>query len=119
MPWQQKKKKSQLSSDEESVEEQREKGMSKKKSEDVDADVADFALVTVPRRRLIRWCNEPFFERAVKDSYIRLGIGRDSKTQKACYRLCKIIGVESRKEYSFPPDVNQKPVSSCSSHLCF
>jgi hypothetical protein len=47
----------------------------------------------------------------VRHCYVRLGIGRDSKTQKACYRLCRIVGVESKKEYSFPPDGNQKAVS--------
>jgi RNA polymerase-associated protein RTF1 len=115
-PWQQKNRKAtqlqQESSDDESMDERREKESSKKRSEDVDADVEDFALVTIPRRRLIRWCNEPFFEEAVKHCYIRLGIGRDAKTQKACYRLCRVVGVESKKEYSFPPEPNQKPVSN-------
>ena len=113
-PWQQKGRKTQLqreSTDEESIDEKREKESSRKRSEDVIADVHDFGQVTIPRRRLIRWCNEPFFEEAVKNSYVRLGIGRDSKTQKSCYRLCKVVGVEARKEYSFPPEQNQKPVS--------
>lgn len=112
-PWQQTRKKTQVqeSTDEESIDERHEKEPSKKKSEDVEADIDDFALVTIPRRRLIRWCNEPFFENAVKNCYIRLGIGRDSKTQKACYRLCRVVGVEPRKEYTFPPEPNKKPVS--------
>ncbi|KAL3799735.1 hypothetical protein HJC23_010385 [Cyclotella cryptica] len=116
-PWQQKGRKTtqleQESSDEESVDEKREKDASiKRKGDDIDADVEDFVLVAIPRRRLIRWCNEPFFEDAVKNFYVRLGIGRDNKTQKACYRLCKIVGVETKAEYSFPPEPNQKPVST-------
>mmetsp|Transcript_28147 Transcript_28147/g.57693 ORF Transcript_28147/g.57693 Transcript_28147/m.57693 type:complete len:965 (+) Transcript_28147:104-2998(+) len=79
---------------------------------DIDADVEDYGKVTIPRRRLIRWCNEPYFEQAVTDFYVRLGIGRDMKTQKACYRLCKIVGVETKTEYSFPPVGNQKPIST-------
>jgi RNA polymerase-associated protein RTF1 len=115
-PWQQKgRKTTQLeeeSSDEESVDEKREKeASSKRKGDEIDADVEDFVLVAIPRRRLARWCNEPFFEDAVKNFYVRLGIGRDSKTQKACYRLCRIVGVETKGEYSFPPEPNQKPVS--------
>ncbi|KAL7521219.1 hypothetical protein ACHAWX_005912 [Stephanocyclus meneghinianus] len=116
-PWQQKgRKTTQLeeeSSDEESTNEKREKeASSKRKGDEIDADVEDFVLVAIPRRRLTRWCNEPFFEDAVKNFYVRLGIGRDSKTQKACYRLCRIVGVETKGEYSFPPEPNQKPVST-------
>jgi RNA polymerase-associated protein RTF1 len=115
-PWQQTARKTtQLereSSEDESFDERRGKEPGRKRAEDIPADLQDFSLVTIPRRRLIRWCNEPFFEDAIKQCYVRLGIGRDSKTQKACYRLCKVIGVESKKEYSFPPELNQMPVSS-------
>lgn len=79
----------------------------------VEADLEDFMKVTIPRRRLSRWCNEPYFEEAVMNFYVRLAIGRDNKTQKPCYRLSKIIGVASNeKEYKFPPYPNQKPVAT-------
>ena len=77
----------------------------------VEADLEDFKKVTIPRRRLARWCNEPYFEEAVINFYVRLAIGRDNKTQKPCYRLCKIIGVEKAKKYEFPSYNNQEKVS--------
>ena len=77
----------------------------------VEADLEDFKKVTLPRRRLARWCNEPYFDEAVMSFYVRLAIGRDGKTQKPCYRLCKITGIARAKEYQFPPYANQKPVS--------
>ena len=119
-PWQQKERKTtQLSADsgeDESVDEEDKdfkgpKGQSQRRAADIEADVEDYSRVAIPRRKLIRWCNEPFFEDAVKHFYVRLGIGRDMKTQKACYRLCRIVGVVSKSEYSFPPTENQKPVS--------
>uniref|UniRef100_A0A7S3QBD1 Plus3 domain-containing protein n=1 Tax=Chaetoceros debilis TaxID=122233 RepID=A0A7S3QBD1_9STRA len=68
-----------------------------------EADLVDFQKVTIPRRRLSRWCNEPYFARSVADFYVRLALGRDQQTQKPCYRLCKIVGVETRKDqYQFP-----------------
>jgi RNA polymerase-associated protein RTF1 len=128
-PWQQKQKKvSQLakSSDDESMgveeDQQMPGGASERRTEDVEAELEDYTKVWIPRRRLIRWCNEPFFGKAVKNFYVRLGIGRDNKTQKACYRLCRINGVKSKDEYTFPQNENQqKPVSGlpvCAS-LCF
>ena len=120
-PWQQKKKAVQLakSSDDESMgvdDDQPTPGQSERRTEDAEAELEDYTKVWIPRRRLIRWCNEPFFEKAVKDFYVRLGIGRDNKTQKACYRLCKISGVKTKDEYTFPQNENQKPVSGIPVH---
>lgn len=125
-PWQQKGKKKQLavSSDEEvddaSMGEFEEDGQhqtpsgSRARMEDIEAEIEDYIKVSIPRRRLMRWCNEPFFEKAVKNFYVRLGIGRDNKSQKACYRLCQITGIVSKNEYSFPATENQKAVSVAS-----
>lgn len=116
-PWQQKGKKKQLSesSDDELVgdvvDQQTPTGSAKRRTEDLVAELEDYIKVTVPRRKLILWCNEPFFEKAVRNFYVRLGIGRDKVTQKPCYRLCKITGVVSKNEYSFSPVENQKQVS--------
>ena len=83
-------------------------------TEFVPADVADYAKVTIPRRRLSRWCHEPFFEQAVTGMYVKLAVGKDSqKSMKSCYRLCQIVGVETRPaEYAFPPEKgsNRTPV---------
>merc|ERR1739844_720102 len=40
----------------------------------IEADLTDFRKVTMPRRRLARWCNEPYFEEAVLNFYVRLAI---------------------------------------------
>ena len=82
-----------------------------KRTADAEATLEDYYKVSIPRRRLVRWCNEPFFEMAVKNFYVRLGIGRDNMTQKACYRLCRVTGLVVKSEYSFPPDQNHNVVS--------
>lgn len=120
-PWQQKgKKKAPIaeSSDDESMgidddrqDSQQTPSSAQRRTEDIEAELEDYIKVSIPRRRLMRWCNEPFFEKAVKNFYVRLGIGRDNKTQRACYRLCQIVGIVTKNEYSFPPVDNQKPVS--------
>jgi len=89
-------------------------GGGRRRTADAEAVLEDYQKLTVPRRRLMRWCHEPFFERAVRDFYVRLGIGRDHKTQKACYRLCRITGVVDKSEYGFPRTEGQKPVSASS-----
>jgi RNA polymerase-associated protein RTF1 len=120
-PWQVKakdKKKTQLeaaeSSDESMADAKKgdEEEPKKKMTEDVEAEHEDYAKVCIPRRRLIRWCHEPYFENAIKNCYVRIGIGRDNKTQKACYRLCKIDGIVTKDAYTFPADEGQNPVRS-------
>jgi RNA polymerase-associated protein RTF1 len=77
------------------------------------ADLAEYIMVTLPRRRLGRWCNEPFFEGAVKNCYVKLFIGED-ENGKRCYRLCRIVGVKKSPSgtYSLPPVKKEKPVST-------
>lgn len=79
---------------------------------EVEADLADYQKVTIPRRRLAQWCNEPFFENAVQGCYVRLGIG-ESDDGKKLYRLCEVIHVGVGKSmYTFPPlNRKEKPVS--------
>lgn len=118
-PWQKKKATkatTQLqaaeSSDESMVDvEEEDKDEPVKRTEDLEAEQEDYAKVSIPRRRLIRWCTEPYFVHAIKNFYVRIGIGRDNKTQKACYRLCKIEGIVEKDAYTFPASEGQKPVS--------
>lgn len=117
-PWQKaaKKKVTQLQaaeSDDESMKDVEEEDVDEpvKRTEDVEAEQEDYAKVSIPRRRLIRWCNEPYFLTAIKNFYVRIGIGRDNKTQKACYRLCKIDGIVEKDAYTFPASEGQSPVS--------
>jgi len=73
----------------------------------VEADYGDFRkLITIPRRRLSRWCHEPFFEKAVLNFYVRVTVGRDPVTQKPSYKLCKInnVIVKENEEYEFPAE---------------
>lgn len=88
-------------------------GTAKTSAGDADAGLEDFLKVTVPRRRLARWCNEPFFKDAVHDCFVRLFIGEDDSGVKV-YRLCEIIGVNtSNKSYKFPiAKKGDKPVST-------
>lgn len=66
------------------------------------AGLEDFLKVTIPRRRLARWCNEPFFTAAVLECFVRLFIGEDDKGEKV-YRLCEIVDVKvDNQSYKFP-----------------
>ena len=78
----------------------------------VEADLEDYQKITLPRRRLGRWCNEPYFKESVMNCYVKLFIGENDQG-KRCYRLCKIIGVGTTKPYLLPPVKNQKPVCIC------
>lgn len=100
-----------ISEDEGEDEENRREGV-ERRTEDADAELEDYHKVYIPRRRLMRWCNEPYFENAITNFYVRLGVGRDSKTQKPCYRLCKIVEVVTKEEYSFPQIENQPRVKT-------
>lgn len=77
----------------------------------VEADLDDYQKITLPRRRLGRWCNEPYFKEAVLNCYVKLFIG-ENDIGKRCYRLCKIVDIKSSKNYQLPPVKNQKPVST-------
>lgn len=76
----------------------------------VDADLDDYQKITLPRRRIGRWCNEPYFQEAVMNCFVKLFIG-ENEQGKRCYRLCKIVGVNTSKPYQLPPLKNQKAVS--------
>lgn len=66
------------------------------------AGVDDFKKCTIPRRRLARWCSEPFFEAAVLNCFVRVLIGEDDEGVKV-YRLCEITDVKvGVKVYKFP-----------------
>ena len=118
-PWQQKKAKSTVSRLDQMSDDESDESVAAKKgrndssaapqSEAPKAEAEDFAKVTIPRRRLARWCNEPFFTKAVKDSFVRLMIGEDEDGEKA-YRLCQIVGVvKGDKTYKFPT-ANRKDI---------
>ena len=80
---------------------------------EADAGFDDFLKVTIPRRRLARWCNEPFFNAAVLECFVRLFIGEDEKENKM-YRLCEIVDVKTdKKSYKFPTtNRDEKPVTT-------
>ena len=80
-------------------------------SKAVEADLEHYHKVTLPRRRLARWCNEPFFTDAVRGCFVKLFIG-ENEDGKRCYRLCKIVDVKADKQYELPRIKNEKPVSS-------
>jgi RNA polymerase-associated protein RTF1 len=78
-----------------------------------DAGLEDFLKVTIPRRRLARWCNEPFFDAAVLECFVRLFIGEDDQGEKV-YRLCEIVDVKvDKRSYKFPlMNKNDTPIST-------
>ena len=78
-----------------------------------DANLEDYRNVTIPRRRLERWCNEPYFDQAVVKFYVRLALGQDQKTLKTYYRLCEIMAVKvNPREYQFPCAPGNKPTKT-------
>mmetsp|Transcript_1491 Transcript_1491/g.3108 ORF Transcript_1491/g.3108 Transcript_1491/m.3108 type:complete len:996 (-) Transcript_1491:76-3063(-) len=70
------------------------------------AELEDYLLVTLSRARLGKWCNEPYFEKAVKKCFVKLFVG-ENEEGKRCYRLCRIVSVESSKQpYTLPKAKN-------------
>lgn len=89
-------------SDEEMADGDGERGGDMQKSKAAEATLEDFVKVTIPRRRLSRWCNEPFFEAAIRNCFVKLFVGEDDSGKK-CYRLCEIVDVKSGGlTYKFP-----------------
>ena len=79
----------------------------------VEATLDDYIQISLPRRRLARWCHEPYFNEAVIGCFARVFIGPDKSTGEKMYRLCEIVNVtKGKKEYKFPSVPNEKPVSS-------
>ena len=76
-----------------------------------EAELEEYQKITLPRRRLGRWCNEPYFRDAVMNCFVKLFIG-ENDLGKRCYRLCKIVDVKTHKPYQLPPVNNQKPVTT-------
>jgi RNA polymerase-associated protein RTF1 len=77
----------------------------------MEAGLEEYQKITLPRRRLGRWCNEPYFKEAVMNCFVKLFIG-ENDLGKRCYRLCKIVEVKTHKPYQLPPVSNQKPVTT-------
>jgi RNA polymerase-associated protein RTF1 len=66
------------------------------------AELEDYLLVTISRARLGKWCNEPYFEKAVVKCFVKLFVG-ENEEGKRCYRLCRIVAVEKAKQpYALP-----------------
>ena len=79
----------------------------------LEATLEDYIQIALPRRRLARWCHEPYFNEAVIGCFARVFIGPDKSTGEKMYRLCEIVNVtKGKKEYKFPSVPNEKPVSS-------
>lgn len=115
-PWQKKKPtktSSRLDKDEEVAASDEEDTAFQPEKEIVEAELEDYMQITLPRRRLARWCIEPYFDQAVDGCFVRLFIG-ESEDGKKCYRLCEIVDVEKGKtEYKFPVSSSKdKPVSA-------
>jgi RNA polymerase-associated protein RTF1 len=78
------------------------------------AELEDYMLVTISRARLAKWCNEPYFEKAVMKGFVKLFVG-ENEEGKRCYRLCRIVSVDKSKQpYSLPKAKNasrkEKPI---------
>lgn len=85
-----------------------------------DAELDDYLKITLSRRKLGRWCNEPYFKKAVVGCFAKLFIG-ENEQGKRCYRLCRIVDVQPapKGSYSLPAVKKDKPVSFSASKSCF
>lgn len=63
------------------------------------ATFEEYIPIVIPRSKLQKWANEPYFSTAVKGCYVKYSIGVDKATGKRCYRLCKVEGVEKFPNY--------------------
>ena len=118
-PWQKKaqeakakkKTKSQLDEYEDEEEDDVMEGTQKTSSKVIKpAELEDYLLVTLSRARLGKWCNEPYFQKAVMNCFVKLFVG-ENEEGKRCYRLCRIVSVDrSKQPYSLPKVKKGKPV---------
>lgn len=72
-------------------------------AEEPEADVDDIRSITIPRRRLLKWFMEPFFEETIVGCFVRIGIGVSS-TGSSIYRCCFVKNVDAKdpdKAYKF------------------
>ncbi|CAJ1949813.1 unnamed protein product [Cylindrotheca closterium] len=76
-----------------------------------EAELEDYLKITVSRRKLGRWCNEPFFKKSVVGCFVKLFIGENDQG-KRCYRLCRIVDVQPapKGSYALPAVKKEKPV---------
>lgn len=87
----------------------KEEEQAKKTHYGIEAVYEDYKTICLPRRRLARWCNEPFFEKAVVNSFVRFGLGIHKQTKKQVYLFCKVVGVvPNSQRYAFPKVAGQK-----------
>jgi len=71
------------------------------------AELEEYKLVTLSRTRLKMWCNEPYFQKAVVNGFVKLFVG-ENEDMKRCYRLCRVIAVERAKQPYKLPKANKK-----------
>lgn len=78
-----------------------------------EAELPDYLKITISRRKLGKWCNEPYFKQAVVGCFAKLFIG-ENEQGKRCYRLCKIVGIEQAPggSYQLPAVKKEKPVTT-------
>mmetsp|Transcript_3977 Transcript_3977/g.8512 ORF Transcript_3977/g.8512 Transcript_3977/m.8512 type:complete len:659 (-) Transcript_3977:296-2272(-) len=60
-------------------------------------ELPDVLSMQLTRSVLAKWALEPYFEQAVKNSFVRLYLG--SSAHGRTYRLCQVIGVDDCAEY--------------------
>ena len=59
--------------------------------------IEDLQKITLSRRRLEKWVNEPFFEKTVLNCFVRVVIGENNGIR--VYRFCEITGFKEKSLY--------------------
>ncbi|KAH3744525.1 RNA polymerase-associated protein RTF1 [Pelomyxa schiedti] len=76
--------------------------------------LAQMQEIQLPRSLLIKWVNEPFFEKAVKKAFVRVSLG--IHLDKKVYRIAVVIGLHKGKTYSLDPS-KRGPTYETNIHL--
>lgn len=74
------------------VERERERERERARAEEPEPDLELINRCRVPRDYLERWANEPYFEKAIKGCFIRVGRGVGNHGQRV-YAMAEIINV--------------------------
>ena len=69
--------------------------------EDKAATLEEVNKARLSRELLVRWMNEPFFEKLAAQCFVRVGIGQD-RSKRQVYRMARVEGVVPRKAYTIP-----------------
>jgi len=65
--------------------------------------VEELNRAKLSRFRCEQWCAAPWFDKAIKGTYVRIGLGVNKETGREVHRVCEVIGIlKTHTPYGLP-----------------